>query len=46
MKKSDEYKTVLNCSFRLFSKVFITIVNKTIYNKRKTKKNTKYYVVI
>ena len=33
MKKSNKYRTVMNCSFRVLSKVFITIVNEIIYNK-------------
>jgi len=41
MKKSNKYRTVMNCSFRLLSKVFITIVNEIIYNKSKTIKTYK-----
>ena len=41
MKKSNKYRTVMNCSFRVLSKVFITIVNEIIYNKSKTIKKYK-----
>ncbi len=41
MKKSNKYRTVMNCSFRVISKVFITIVNEIIYNKSKTIKKYK-----
>ena len=41
MKKSNKYRTVMNCSFRVLSKVFITIVNEIIYKKSKTIKTYK-----
>ena len=41
MKKSEKYKTAMNCSFRVFTKVFIAFVNKTILKIRKARK--KYY---
>ena len=41
MKKSNKYRTVMNCSFRVLSKVFITIVNEIIYKKSKTIKKYK-----
>ena len=44
MKKSNKYRTVMNCSFRVLSKVFITIVNEIIYNK--SNKTIKKYKIL